>query len=81
MTTANEHQDAIEPVTLSEEWYASYQRELFDESGDADALLTSYHEEAEMSLPDSTARRALALLLERIREEDADLELVDSDEA
>lgn len=81
MTTADEHKTVIEPAGLSAEWYSAYQRELFAESGDPDGLLASYREEAEMSQPGSTPRKALALLMERIRDEDADLQLDDADGA
>lgn len=79
MATAKEPRTGVEPSALSAEWYAAYRNELFDENGDPDGLLSTYREEAEASLPDSVARKALALLMERIREEDADLELDDSE--
>jgi hypothetical protein len=60
------------PGALAEAWYERYSRELRAESGDPEALISSFREQAEQALPDSTTHRALSLFLERLRERGED---------
>jgi hypothetical protein len=59
---------------LASEWYDSFQREALADDGDPEAFISSVREVAEQAGPESSPHKAFALFVERLREDDIDLE-------
>jgi len=68
---------AASPESLAQEWFAAYAQESADEEGDADAFIRRLRDVAEGTVVGSDARQAFALLLERLRAADVDLDMED----
>ena len=64
---------------LTAQWYSAYRAEIA-EKGDPEGFLAALSDRAEVSLPGSSERAALASLLERLREEGLDAVQLDDDD-
>jgi|GEM_PF-3654404 len=59
-----------EAKALAEQWEEDFRRESILEDGDPEGLIEHLRDLAETGGPDSTAHRAFAIFLERLREQD-----------
>jgi hypothetical protein len=81
MATEGSPRKATDDNDLTSQWYSEYRAEVA-ESGDPDGFLAALTDRADVSLPGSSERAALASLLERLREEGLDgVQLEGDDEA
>lgn len=79
MATEGASRMATNDKELTAQWYSSYRAEVA-EGGDPEGLLAALTNRADISLPGSSERAALASLLERVREEGLEGMLHDDDD-
>jgi hypothetical protein len=61
-----------EAKALAEEWETDFRRHSLLEDGDPEGLIEHLRDLAETAGPGSTAQRAFAIFLERLRDQDLD---------